>query len=183
MVIFCFWTNFTITFTLLDSTFMTVWPKETPSPLFVDVNKFYQATSAIRSSRKMAQEYLYNDYNNNLMIKRSYIFVRSPFVEDTHTTTRKLRNTPTNVPALLKGSPPTKTLAHHFFFKMNFSSKPFFWGEKFISILLEYFSSSTVENSTSMKIYQMDEYYETSLKRVIACIRFLTRCLDFRVKK
>ena len=130
MVIFCFWTNFTINFTLLDSTFMTVWPKETPSSLFVDVNKFYQATSAIRSSRKMAREYLYNDYNNDLMIKRSYIFVRSSLVEDTPTTTRKLRNTPTSVPALLKGSSPTKTLAHHFFFQNEFFKQALFLRRK-----------------------------------------------------
>ena len=60
MVIFCFWTNFTINFTLLDSTFMTVWPKKTPSPLFVNADKFYKATPASKSSRKKEREYLHN---------------------------------------------------------------------------------------------------------------------------
>lgn len=80
------------------------------------------------------------------------------------------------------GEPPKWNFVSHLL--SRWLSKLLLRGEVLISILSEYFFSKTVLKIAPVyTAARSREYYETSLERVIVCVRFLTRCLRFRVTK
>ena len=91
---------------------------------------------------------------------------------------QNLRNTPTKVPALPKWCFRTSNFVSHFFFfffffKTTFSRKLFLRGKELILVLWKYFSSNIIKSCINIQICYIDNYYETSLKRLITCISFL----------
>ena len=60
-----------------------------------------------------------------------------------------------------------------FFFKTTFSRKLFLRGKELILVLWKYFPSNIIKSCTNIQICYIDNYYETSLKRLITCISFL----------
>ena len=93
---------------------------------------------------------------------------------------QNLRNTPTKVPALPKWCFRTSNFVSHFlffffffFFKTTFSRKLFLRGKELILVLWKYFSSNIIKSCSNIQICCIDNYYETSLKRLITWISFL----------